>query len=78
MTGNATLDVILPLLSAKKLDKLADYARCLNWTDEDDDDDDGSWADLPLTPDEEEQLRLGREEAKNGEYLTLEEFLEGL
>lgn len=54
----------------------------LNWTDiknyEEEDDDDGSWADLPLTPEEEEALRRGRENAKNGKYLTLEEFKKGL
>ena len=42
------------------------------------DDDDGSWADLPLTPEEEEGLRRGREDARNGKMLTLEEFMKGL
>ena len=31
------------------------------------------WADAPLT-EEEEGLRQGRENAKNGNYMTLEEF----
>ena len=79
-TGNAALDYELPLLNAEKLEKLAEYARFLNWTDiknyEEEDDDDGSWADLPLTPEEEEALRRGRENAKNGKYLTLAEFKE--
>ncbi len=42
------------------------------------DDDDDSWADAPLTPEEEEGLRRGRENAKKGDYLTLEEFMKGL
>lgn len=54
----------------------------LNWTDiknyEEDDDDDGSRADLPLTPEEEEALKRGRKNAKNGKYLTFEEFKKGL
>ena len=39
-------------------------------------DDDDSWADAPLTPEEEEGLRTGRENAKKGDYLTLAEFRE--
>ncbi len=42
------------------------------------DDDDDSWADAPLTEEEEEALRQGREDFKNGNYLTLEEFMKGL
>ena len=36
------------------------------------------WADAPLTAEEEEALRQGREDFKNGDYLTLDEFLKGL
>lgn len=43
-----------------------------------DDDDDGSWADLPLTPEEEAQIAESMEDFKNGRYLTLEEFMKGL
>ena len=78
-TGNFRLDLILPTLSEKNLEKLADYARYLRWLsieNDEDDDDDGSWADLPLTPEEEEAVRQGRENAKNGKYLTLAEFKE--
>ena len=32
------------------------------------------WADAPLTEEEEEGLRQGRENVKNGDYMTLEEF----
>ena len=32
------------------------------------------WADFPLTEEEEEALRQGRENAKNGDYMILEEF----
>ena len=46
--------------------------------DYDDDDDDGSWADLPLTPEEEAQIAESDEDLKKGEYLTLEELLKGL
>ena len=78
-TGNFQLDLILPKLSEKNLEKLADYARYLRWLsieNDEDDDDDGNWADLPLTPEEEEAVRQGRENAKNGKYLTLAEFKE--
>ena len=34
------------------------------------------WADAPLTEEEEEGLRQGRENVKNGDYMTLEEFRE--
>ena len=68
-TGNAALDVILPQLTWGDMQKLADYAKYLQWTHEDDD-----WADAPLTPEEEEGLRRGRENARNGDYLTLAEF----
>ena len=74
-TGNIVLDMELPLLTDKQLEKLADYARYLRWTNLEEDDD---WADAPLTEEEEEALRQGREDFKNGDYLTLEEFMEGL
>ena len=72
-TGNVILDMEIPLLSDGQLEKLADYAKYLRWSGEDDNDD---WADAPLTPEEEEGLRLGRENAKKGDYLTLAEFRE--
>ena len=70
-TGNVILDMELPLLTETELVKLADYAKYLRWSREDNDDD---WADAPLTEEEEEALRQGRENAKNGNYLTLSEF----
>lgn len=73
-TGNVILDMEIPLLSDEQLEKLADYAKYLRWSSEDDDNDD--WADAPLTPEEEEGLRLGRENARQGNYLTLAEFRE--
>ena len=72
-TGNVILDMQIPLLTDKQLEKLAEYAKFLRWSREDDDDD---WADAPLTEEEEEALRQGRENAKNGNYLTLAEFRE--
>ncbi|MBR0151926.1 MAG: hypothetical protein IJP89_11250 [Synergistaceae bacterium] len=36
------------------------------------------WADAPLTAEEEEMIRQSREDFKNGDYLTLDEFLKGL
>lgn len=74
-TGNVILDMELPLLTEKQLEKLADYAKYLRWSSREDDDDD-DWADAPLTEEEEEALRQGRENAKNGNYLTLAEFRE--
>ncbi|MBR1657515.1 MAG: hypothetical protein IJ697_03510 [Synergistaceae bacterium] len=73
-TGNIVLDMEIPLLSEKQLEKLADYAKYLRWSSKDDDDDD--WADAPLTPEEEEGLRRGRENARKGDYLTLAQFRE--
>lgn len=76
-TGNVALDKELSLLTENELERLADYAKYLVWSRDDDyDDDDGSWADLPLTEEEERQLAIGRENAKNGKYLTLTEFRE--
>lgn len=74
-TGNVILDMQIPLLTEKQLEKLADYAKYLRWSDTADDDND-DWADAPLTEEEEEALRQGRENAKNGNYLTLAEFRE--
>ncbi len=73
-TGNVILDMQIPLLTDDELFKLADYAKFLRWSREDDDNDD--WADAPLTEEEEEALRQGREDFKNGNYLTLDEFIE--
>ena len=72
-TGNIVLDMEIPLLSEKQLEKLADYAKYLRWSSEEDDDD---WADAPLTSEEEEGLRRGRENARKGDYLTLAQFRE--
>ena len=72
-TGNVILDLQLPFMTEKQLEKLADYAKYLRWSDADDNDD---WADAPLTEEEEEALRQGREDFKNGDYLTLDEFRE--
>ena len=74
-TGNVILDREIPLLTEKQLEKLADYAKYLRWSDMADDDND-DWADAPLTEEEEEALRQGREDFKNGNYLTLDEFIE--
>ena len=74
-TGNAALDMELPLLTMNELDELAKYAGYLRWMRIQKEDDD-SWADAPLTPEEEEGLRRGRENARNGHYLTLAEFIE--
>ena len=38
-TGNIVLDMEIPLLSDKQLEKLADYAKYLRWSSKDDDDD---------------------------------------
>lgn len=83
-TGNEILDTELPLMTENELEKLANYAKYLKWLridehdENEEDDDDGSWADAPLTEEEEEALRQGREDFKNGIYLTLEELLEGI
>ena len=74
-TGNFVLDMELPLLSEDSLAKLADYAQYLRWRQKEEDDAD-DWADAPLTPEEEEGLRRGRENARKGDYLTLAEFRE--
>ena len=76
-TGNAALDMELPHLTFGDMVKLADYARYLRWSHKEDDDGD-DWADAPLTAEEEEAIRQGREDFKNGNYLTLEEFMRGL
>ena len=81
-TGNKILDMELPLLTENELAKLADYAKYLVWSriddDENDDDDDGSWADAPLTPEEEAQIEESEKDFENGEYLTLDELVEGI
>ena len=71
-TGNVILDMRIPLLNDEQLNKLAEYAKFLMWSQDDDDD----WADAPLTEEEEEALRQGREDFKNGNYLTLKQFRE--
>ncbi|MBR1657514.1 MAG: hypothetical protein IJ697_03505 [Synergistaceae bacterium] len=75
-TGNAVLDMELPLLTDDELGKVAEYAKILRLSRKDDDDD--NWADAPLTPEEEAQIEEGRREFARGEYLTLDELLEGL
>ena len=77
LTEREELEAMLPSFNERNIKDLLKYAKYLRWSDVEDDDD-GSWADLPLTPDEEEGLRRGREDARNGKMLTLEEFLEGL
>ncbi len=74
-TGNKILNAELSLLTEKELEKLADYARYLRWSRIDDDSD---WADAPLTADEEAQIEESIRDFENGEYLTLDELVEGL
>ena len=74
-TGNVILDLQLPFMTEKQLEKLADYAKYLRWSDADDNDD---WADAPLTEDEISQIEESDRDFENGEYLTLDELLEGL
>ena len=82
LTERQKLEAILPDFDKQELKELLKYAKYLQWSnvnyydDYEEDDDDGSWADAPLTPEEEEGLRRGRENAKNGKYLTLAEFRE--
>ncbi|MBR1437163.1 MAG: hypothetical protein IJ587_01380 [Synergistaceae bacterium] len=75
-TGNAVLDMELPLLTDDELGKVAEYAKILRLSRKDDDDDD--WADAPLTPEEEAQREESIRDFENGEYLTLDELMEGL
>lgn len=75
-TGNKILNAELSLLTEKELEKLADYARYLRWSRIVDDDSD--WADAPLTADEEAQIEESIRDFENGEYLTLDELVEGL
>ena len=79
-TGNKILDMELPLLTENELERLADYAKYLRWSriDDEEDDDDGSWADAPLTPEEEAQIEESEKDFENGEYLTLDELVEGI
>ena len=76
-TGNAALDIELPYLTWGDMEKLAEYAKYLRWTHAGEDDGD-DWADTPLTEEEAAQVEEGRKEFANGEYLTLDEFMEGL
>lgn len=73
-TGNVILDMQIPLLTDDELFKLADYAKFLRWSREDDDNDD--WADAPLTEDEIAQIEESDRDYENGNYLTLDEFME--
>ena len=78
-TGNEIIDTQLPLLTEGELSRVADYIRYVMWPridDDDDDDDDGSWADAPLTPEEEAQIEESKRDFENGKYLTLAEFRE--
>lgn len=74
-TGNATLDMVLPLLTEKKLERLAEFAQFLRWSRDDENHD---WADAPLTEEEEAQIEESDRDYENGIYLTLDELLEGL
>ena len=65
-TGNIILDMELSLLTEQELSDLAKYARYLRWS--------RSWADAPLTDDEEAGLKQGREDMKNGDFMTLSEL----
>ena len=77
------LDYEIAFMTPKQLENLSNYARFLNWSeiidkddaDYDENEDDGAWADLPLSSEEEKMIEESR---KNGNMLTLEEFLEGL
>lgn len=73
-TGNVILDMQIPLLTDDELFKLADYAKFLRWSREDDDNDD--WADAPLTEEEIAQIEESDRDYENGNYLTLDEFME--
>ena len=72
-TGNVILDNEIPLLTDDELFKLADHAKFLRWSREDDNDD---WADAPLTEDEIAQIEESDRDYENGNYLTLDEFME--
>ena len=76
-TGNTALDMELPLLTTEELSELARLAKGLRLLREYDEDDD-SWADAPLTPEEEAQLEESRKDFEKGEFLTLEQLLAGL
>lgn len=76
-TGNTALDMELPLLTMEELSELAIMAKGLRLLRENDEDDD-SWADAPLTPEEEAQLEESRKDFENGKFLTLEQLLEGI
>lgn len=76
-TGNTALDMELPLLTMEELSELARLAKGLRLLRENDEDDE-SWADAPLTPEEEAQLEESRKDFENGKFLTLEQLLEGI
>ena len=75
-TGHPILDAELSLMTFVELDYLGKYLRIMRELGKNFDDG-YSWADAPLTPEEEEALRQVRKDAKNGDYLTLEEFMKG-
>ena len=72
-TGNVILDMQIPLLTDKQLEKLADYAKFLRWSREDD-----NWADAPLTEDEISQIEESDRDFANGDYLTVDQLMEEL
>ena len=76
-TEHPILDAELSLMTFVELDYLGKYLRLMRELGKKFDDG-YSWADAPLTPEEEEALRQGREDVKNGDYLTLEEFMKGI
>ena len=75
-TGHPILDAELSLMTFVELDYLGKYLRIMREMGKNFDDG-YSWADAPLTTKEEDALRHGRRNAKNGDYLTLEEFMKG-
>lgn len=74
-TGNLALDAELSLLGEDELGYLGEYLRFVRGLGKKFDDG-CSWADLPLTPEEEAQLEQWRKDFEKGEYLTLDEFRE--
>lgn len=61
----------IELLTSRELSELARYAEYLRYSRNNKDD---SWADAPLTPEEETAFRVGRANLERGDYLTLEDF----
>ena len=74
-TRHPILDAELSLMTFVELDYLGKYLRLMRELEKNFDDG-FSWADSSLTP-EEEALRQGRKDVKNGNYLTLEDFMKG-